>query len=444
MAEAAMQKKVGAKKKDAGTEAVAPVLLSDGKTPASESALTRALGIYGLPVPATLKEKLEAVRAHLKGVFAVDPHVCDATCENPETSKCTKVECECKEIATYDTPFCPFCGDLGLPQGAPPVASAPPAPPPPPPPAVEEPVIEDASATEEPTMTTTVSDDAPEEPEEEPAPAAESAPVEEPPVAEELMLEAPAPEQDGDDSDAAALTPASTVEVLPDAPQDKTAALDASVARIESLKQQWGGVTFDLALELKKVQDEQLFLARGYDNFGAWAVAEVKISRSLAYELAKVAGEFDRETYLTVGSSKLRLIAGIEDPEKREAALQEAKAGAPARTLERNHTTRAAARAAPAPEGGKGKAAPVPEPVKPKETPKKGTEIVLLAKVNGRAVTHPFYSSKTNREIKKYTEDAYVEVRLADNVVQHIAPKFGPDGELLGLTVKFIETVEAT
>lgn len=408
-----------AKKREAGGEA--PILLKDGKTPASESALARALNTYKLQVPPTLAEKLAAVRAHLKAVMEADPHQCTTVCDDPATSECPKVVCECGEVSTYDTQFCPFCGDLGLPpdaQPADPTAAVSHNPQP-----VESHPLNATSAATALEQVLTSQQGAEPEGGEEPEGAG----------------------PDGDDPDAQqVVTVAPEGEVLPPVPADKAAALDAAVERIQGLKSDINKNTWELAAELKRVQDDELYKVRGYENFGAWAVGEVQLSRSLAYELVRVASDFDKQTYLEVGSTKLRLVASIEDPEKRQAALEDAKAGASKRAIEQKHTTRAVSREAPAPESARGKAsAPAPEPVKAREVPKKGNEIHLLAKVNGKATTHPFLSSKTGNTVKEYREDAYVELRLADNVVQHIAPKFGPDGKtLVGITVKFIEAVD--
>lgn len=397
MAEAAVMKKAGASRKGAAPTAAAPLLLKDGKTPASESALARALGKFGLPVPATLEEKLVAVRGYITQCFEETPHSCTADCDL-EGSQCPRVVCECKEVSTYETDFCPFCGDLGLPRGTA-IITTPPA-------TMPEPVV-----------------------------AAE-------PYDEEPLPPSDVPVPDGDDSDAQPVVADPVVEVLPPVSGgDKTADLDAAVRRIQVLKNDWAQNTYDLALELKRVQDDELFKVRGFENFGAWAVAEVGLSRSLAYELAKVPREFDRNTYLEVGSTKMRLIAGIEDPAVQKKALEDAKAGASKRELERTYTTRTVTREAPVKESGKGKAAPAPEPTKPRDAPKKGTEIHLLLKLNGKAMLHPFVSVKTGREIKTFAEDSYVELRLSDNVVLHLAPKFGADGKtMVGITVKPVET----
>lgn len=376
---AEVTKRTGSRKK-LEPQPEAPLLLKDGRTPASDGALTRALHRYDLPVPATTAEKLAAVRTSLEASLKekLSAHTCAPDCDDPAKTRCPMVVCACTEVSTLETDFCPFCGDLGLP--------------------LDGQQLPDSPATQ-------------------PLPVSALEQVFDPYVV-----------ADG--------------EVLPPVPADKAAALDAAVARIERLKGDINKHTWELAAELKRVQDDELYKVRGYENFGAWAVGEVQLSRSLAYELVRVAAHFDKDTYLEVGSTKLRLIAGIEDPEQREAALEDAKAGASKRQLEAAHTSRAVTRDAPAPEPTK-KFAPAPEVTSAREVPKKGNEIQLLVKLNGRATTHPFLSAKTSREIKEYAEDAYVELRLADNVVLHMAPKFDRDGKkLVGLTVKAIETVE--
>src|SRR5262249_46487989 len=126
--------------------------------------------------------------------------------------------------------------------------------------------------------------------------------------------------------------------------------------------------SYDLGIELKRIYDEELWKARGHKTWKEFVEKELEIGRSMAYRLVETVSKFDRETFTKVGSTKLSLIAQIDDDEQRETALEEARQGASVRDVTR--TTRSATgKGAPA-KSSDGKAS---------APPKKAGEITLLA-----------------------------------------------------------------
>lgn len=201
----------------------------------------------------------------------------------------------------------------------------------------------------------------------------------------------------------------------------KGAALTEAIARIESLKGDMAANSYDLGLEIKRIHEEELWKARGRASFREFIEEDLTIGRSMAYKLMEVTTKFDRETFLKVGSSKLALVADIEDPAARDAALEAARNGASRRDLDR--------KAGKAPDKKAAASAP----------PKKGpNEITLLAKVGSKAELYQWRSASSGRPIKAHAEDAYVEIPISDEVVQQIALKLDRDGAVVGLTAKFV------
>ncbi len=451
---AEMAKKSGGtrKKAAAGAASEAPVLLADGKTPASPEALRKALGKFGLPTEGGTMGMVERVRSLLTSKIQEVGHVCSPQCRDDLTSNCPKVLCACEEISVappvnpnapplpellqaVTTDYCPFCGDSGMtPEEA--TATAAPAPavtPPAPPPPADEPTETPAPGgmgleAPLPPLAST-------EPE---APAASEGTVVEP-------SNAPA------DEPPAALAPA--VEVLPPEEKDRVPELEESIDAINKLKDNLAENSYDLGLKLREVQEKDLWKARKdesgalkYKNWSAWVEAEIGISRSLAFDLVKLTSEFSRQTFLEVGKTRLSLVARIEDPEARAAVLAQARAGASTRTVERlAHESNGTGgeTAPPERESDKKGAAPASEPSKSSAPPPKSNEIKLLAKVDGRPRNYTFTSAKTGKTLKSHQPDSFIEVRLTGNVVQHIALKMDETGtKVLGATVAFIEVAE--
>lgn len=457
-----MTRKSGATKK-AAKAPEAPVVLADGKTPASPEALRRALGKFELPAEGTTVELVARVRSTLAEKIKAVGHVCTAQCRDDLKSDCPKVICVCEEISVAapvnpDAPplspilqavvtdFCPFCGDSGI--SAEEAASAPPLPEAPP---TQE---EETDSSESPLVGT--DSDAPL-----PSPSGaeivgtaldegsgspSASPGESlPPAPESTDALAPA-------ADAGGTPEVHHGEVLPPEEKDRVPELEESIREIQSLKNNLAENSYSLGEKLREVSEKDLWKARkdpkghlAYKNWAAWVEAEIGISRSLAHDLVRITREFTRQTFMEVGQTNLRLIASIEDPKARSEALEKAAAGASTREISRiAHDSKKGGEAPPR-ESRKGKeSAPPPEPSKASAPPKKANEITLLAKVDGKPKVHHFTSAKTGKQLKAHAEDAFVEVRLSSNVVQHLALKLDEAGKVVGITVAFIETVEPT
>jgi hypothetical protein len=279
-----------------------------------------------------------------------------------------KIRCaECNEVSTEETDFCPFCGDKG-----------------------EAPDAADASSSEEQ------------------APASGPAPAKGP--------KAKAEAAEGSKTDAA-------IELA-------GVKLQKRIDRILALKADMAGNSYDLGLEIKAINDEELWKARGYKSLKEFVETDLNMSRALAYRLMDVCLKYDRKTFLEVGATKLALISSIKDEEEREKVLEEAKQGASTRSIE----TRARAAKGKAPNKTGTSEAPPPK--------KKPNEITLLAKVNGKAQVYGWRSASTGRPLAKHKDDSYVEIELSEGVRQRIALKVDKEGSCIGLAVQFMR-VEA-
>lgn len=204
--------------------------------------------------------------------------------------------------------------------------------------------------------------------------------------------------------------------------------LDESVERINQLRADLAGNSYDLGVELRKIHEEELWKARGHDSFKDFIQKELDISRAMAYRLIDITKQFDRETFEKVGSRKLALIAGIQDADAREAALESAKAGASTRDVEREVNEAKGRKSAPEKERASS------------EVPKKktGNEITLLAKVGSRPQLVGFRSASSGRPIQAHKDDAYAEFNLSEDVKQRIALKKDKEGNIVGVTIAFV------
>lgn len=346
-------------------------LLRDGKTPANPEAMRKALNIYGIAhAPDAPPDVLLALlRKHLaKTLKNID--------ENSKI-KCTAV---CTEIATDETEFCPFCGDEGADE--------------------EEPVGAEDSSEVVTTPTVVV--------EEKEDPALESN--------EEIEAVL---NDGGDEVDAGEPV---------DAVESAVAKLDERVGRINSYRRNLASCSYDMGIELAEIQKAELWKARGHGSFKEFCEKELEIGRGMAYKLIGITTEFDRKTFEVVGSKKLALIAGIQDSEARDAAIEAAKKGATTKEVER-HANEAKGKPTAPPKEKSSASAPVK---------RMGNEITLLTKVGTKAQFVGFRSATSNRPIQAYKDDAYAELKIAESILLRTAPKFDKDKNLIGITVAFV------
>jgi len=393
-------KKAGETKKK-GTAEVDPTVLANGQK-ANEAAVDDGLACYGLDPTGDLATKVARLRAHLADELLPTIPIDD------------RVQCAvCDEVATDDTSACPFCGDLGSDEDEP-----------------EKP----AEPEPEPVKPAKSKGKAkPAEPEPEPENPAEPTP--EPEKATKGKGKAkPEKPAEGSVSPAGDTPAAAPLATVAEGMAARVADLDAAVARIRTLAVHAVENYYDLGVEIARVHKEETWKARGHASFKAWIEAEVPISRATCYRLIDVVGQFDRDTYSTVGLHKLALIASGEDDDARAEALEAARTGATARDVQR---------IASGDEGEPEK----PERSKPerekneREKPKREGKISLVAKVDGEAKTYGWRSAKTGKAIKAHAADAYVEIPIADGVVQRIALKLD-DEKVVGVTVAFVRVAE--
>lgn len=241
--------------------------------------------------------------------------------------------------------------------------------------------------------------------------------------------EATAPAAAPAKAESTAIAPASTGDALAAA----TAKLDESIARINRLRADLAANSYDLGLEIRKIHEEELWKARGHESFKDFIEKELEIGRSMAYRLIDVTKQFDRPTFEQVGSHKLALIAGIQDSEARDAALEAAKAGASTKDVERAVNEAKGRTPAPPKEKGGSSAGGTSAPAK-----KTAQDITLLTKVGSKPQLIGFRSASSGRPINHHKDDAYAELQLSDDVKQRIALKIDKEGNIVGVTVAFV------
>jgi hypothetical protein len=207
---------------------------------------------------------------------------------------------------------------------------------------------------------------------------------------------------------------------------------------------------YDLGVEVKKINDEQLYKARGFSTFKAFAEQMLPFSRETAYALVKISEKFTREQYMELGYSKLRSIATVEDASVREELVNQARTG----NLERKDVDKAVREAkgtTTSTKASKSAAKPATVDVIP---PSDDRLLTLLARVQNKPIKINFRRAKTDGgskaddvletvgEIDSYDPNCYALLKLSDDIHMHLALRVEPrgsDGKLniVGLTGKF-------
>ena len=309
-----------------------------------------------------IPELVERVRAHIKEQWDKLPDAKKFRCvDRPDDN-----HQGCHEHSTAETEFCPFCGDGGEGDKVVSITNA-----------IVKSVVGKKAATK---------------------------------PAQELVL---LPKGGG---------PAAATAVVVSA-EEMTQELDAAVKKIDTLRTNLAGNSYDIGAVLLDVHGRELWKARGHDSFKAFVEKEVSLSRKTVYQLMEVCKQFDRPTAIKLGAKKLSLIATIDDETDRAGALTAAEGGASTREI-RDLAKKTTPREPKADDDA------APEREKP------GT-IVLLAKVNGKAQTFPWRSATSGRPLKEHADDSYVEVQISDDVVVRFSLKTNKAGDILGAVVKF-------
>lgn len=400
-----------------------PLLLADGKTKANVEAMRKAAKHLGVTAPKQRGAKpdgelLAAIRLEVnKRLEAI--------------SQDDHVQClECQEIATDDVPFCPYCGDEG------------------------NVVSEDVAKATAALAGESLVDEEADEPADEPADEEES---DEEESDEEESAEEESDEDDEEESDeeedddpeaSVGIAPQSKAPVVNvDAAMAKLASdLDARIKRIADMRKNAVALTYDIGSELREIRDQQLFKARGYSSFRAFAEKELPFTRESALELIRIVEKNTREDFEQLGYSKMRLIASEADVEVKAELIEAAKKGATTREL-RELTDKASSTAkgnAATAAKTKTKAAATP--------PDKGERITLLGKVNARKQVVQLHNSETGEVIvnagvftkKSFVPSAYGELEISSGVFLRIGLRVSANQELTGFTVRFVRSADET
>lgn len=105
------------------------------------------------------------------------------------------------------------------------------------------------------------------------------------------------------------------------------------VERVKALRGTLASKMYELGLLMKQVQEKELWKLGGHATFVAFCqCSEVGVRKSTAYDLIRVVEAVDKETFLAVGLTKLRIVLSVEG-QAREELLEVAKGGASARAL---------------------------------------------------------------------------------------------------------------
>lgn len=395
------------------------LLLADRKTRANIESLRRAAKFLGVSAPKQRgakpdSELLASVRLEVTKRMAA-------------ISEDDHIEClQCGEIAVEEIPYCPYCGDEGG------VVS-------------EDLAKATATLAGEPLQARAVAEasDEAEEPddEEDSDDAADDESDDEDDADEEAEEEAD-PEEAEAATSGVGIAPKSKAPVKDvDAAMVKMAKdLDARVEKIAELRASAVTLTYDIGLVLQEIRDQQLFKARGYTSFRAFAEKELPFTRESALELIRIVEKQTRDEFKTLGYSKMRLIASESDETVKAELIDAAKKGATTREL-REMTDKATSAAKTNVKATAKLQAPERE---------KGERITLIGKINARKNVVQLHNSETGEVIanagtftkKSFVPSAYGELEISDGVFLRIGLRVSADQELSGFTVRFVRPAD--
>ena len=224
----------------------------------------------------------------------------------------------------------------------------------------------------------------------------------------------------------------------------RVAELAAEEAAIEVCVNDLTNSMYELGQHLLKVREEKLWAAKGHASFRKWITANTKVSQRYADQIADIAKNYTKEQYLLLGTAKLSYALRIEEPEIRNALVEQA--GAEKMTLK---SVRAAVDAevpppskklAPPPSDTSREAPEKERATKPK-APKQKPSISLLAKVDATPKSHSLRDPETGLPVRCYVPNAYCEIPVSADVVLRVLPVFNNDGELQRMKAAFVSVV---
>lgn len=396
-------------------------MLADRKTKANPEAMRRAAKQLGVDIP---KKRGTEADQRLLADLRLELAKRLASIDENDQVKCGV----CDEIATEDTKFCPYCGDLGDGTAIAAVEE------------VEE--VEEADADEDEAAEVeaeTEADDSGDEDIEDDGDEDDEGDDDDDEgddSDDENVVEKPAkPVKEKPATVGIAAKGAKLAKNVDAAMAEMEQELAAAVERIVKLQRNWAGVGWDIGVELKDIRDKQLFKARGYASFKKFAEKELQFTRETALGIIKVVSTSTREDFETIGFTKLRALAPLNDSGVKEELLDAARKGATRKEL-----TESVASAT----GKKSKkdAAPPAE---------KGERVTLLGKIGAKRsvvkITDPqsgeVIPSAGVFQAKGLNADAYGEVEISDGVFIRIGMKLGPANDLVGFTTRFVRASDA-
>jgi hypothetical protein len=367
-----------------GTKAL---VLADNKTRANVEAMRKAAKQFGVDVP---KARGAKVDQELLGSLRIE--IGKRLAKLPETDhvKCIK----CGEIATEDTAFCPYCGDEGgLEEAEVPEAEE------------DEGEVEETEETEEEVEETEETEESDED-------------------------EAADEDADADDESVGIAAGAAAAANVSVALKGLANDLDAAIDRINDLKKNAVGLSYDIGLECRLIRDKQLFKARGYSSFKAFAEKELPFTRESALQLISIVEKHSRADYGVIGYSKLRVISAVSDSAVKDELMADARKGATTREL----TERASGAVAGSPKKQN------------QVQPEKAERITLLGKIGARPKFMSFHNAETGEvldtvgtfQTKGFVPSCYGELEISAGVFVRVALRTGANNELTGLTVRFV------
>lgn len=338
----------------------------------------------------------------------------------------------CDEVATEDTEFCPYCGDEGSASETEALEIA----------ANKSPVDEDdddsdVEAAAEEDETPASEDESEDESDEEEEEEDDEADEDEDEADEDEADEDEDGDGDADEDEGAAAEEsvgiAEGAVVAKDVGkglQNLSKELDSTLERIHQLKRNAVGLSYDIGIECRAIRDKQLFKARGYSSFKAFAEKELPFTRESALQLVAIVEKHSRDDYAKIGYAKMRVIAAVSDAGVKTELLEAARGGASRREL----TERATAASG---KPKKATAAPATE---------KAERITLLGKVGAKKQVVRFQNSETGEVIpnvgsfhaKGFTPSAHAELEISDGLFLRVGLRLGSKNELEGLTVRFV------
>jgi rubrerythrin len=197
---------------------------------------------------------------------------------------------------------------------------------------------------------------------------------------------------------------------------------------IEKEKENMVGSGYDLGCSLRRIYRGEFWKAEGHKSWRSF-IETIGISHTLAYNLMKMVVEFDRKTFMKVGSTKLHIVAKADKKDRKEL-LDAAKSGASVRDLSKQLNEKKG-------ELDESKNELKKEEKKEKDKGKNDHKIVLLAKVGGKPTSYMFKNRDSHVELDKWEKDAYVEIPISDSVIQYVVLKTDKDNNPIGLTIVF-------